>query len=197
MSVDVSIVGMVFALILFIIIFSAMILYLAFRIKETFREEKRRGARVAKTAFLIGTLFLAGGIFYFFATNLAPDPPLPPSNGNEKPLLDLAISYPPAVTMSTRITISFTITNPTEYTAHDVVIQTNVLFEHFSIDSSTHEVEGNVVRIGDVPSGTSVSSLELTSPDKPRNIQDTITLSFQEMDQPVTEELLISVSGKS
>jgi hypothetical protein len=197
MSIDTSIVGMVFALILFIIIFSAMTLYLAFRIKETFREEKRRGARVAKVAFMIGTLFLAGGIFYFFATNLMSGPSLPSSNGNEKPLLSLAISYPPTVTVSTGITISFTITNPTEYTAHDVVIQANVLFEQFSIDSSTHEVEGNVVRIGDVQPGTSVSSLELTSPDRPSNIQDLITLSFKEMDQPVTEELLISVRGRS
>ena len=191
MSIDVSILGIVFALILFIIIFSAIILYLAFRIKETFREEKKRGVRIAKIAFLIGVLFLAGGSFYFFANTLTPAP----SNENGKPQLSLIISYPSKVKMNTKIIIGFTITNPTEYTAHDVVIQTNVLFEHFSIVSSTHDIIGNIVKIGDVQPGTTVSSLELTSPDRPRDVQDTITLTFKEMDQPITEGISISVSG--
>ena len=195
MSIDVSILGIVFALILFIIIFSAVILYLAFRIKETFSEEKRRGVRIAKIAFLIGVLFLAGGSFYFFANTLTPAPPSPPSNENGKPQLSLIISYPSKVKMNTKIIIGFTITNPTEYTAHDVVIQTNVLFEHFSIVSSTHDIIGNIVKIGDVQPGTTVSSLELTSPDRPRDVQDTITLTFKEMDQPITEGISISVSG--
>ena len=39
--VDISIIGMVFTLILFIIFFSAIVLYIAFRIKETFRSEAR------------------------------------------------------------------------------------------------------------------------------------------------------------
>jgi len=197
MSIDVSILGIVFALILFIIIFSAVILYLAFRIKETFREEKRRGVRIAKIAFLIGVLFLAGGSFYFFANTLTPAPPSPPLNENGKPQLSLIISHPSKVKMNTKIIIGFTITNPTEYTAHDVVIQTNVLFEYFSIVSSTHDVIGNIVKIGDVQSGTTVSSLELTSPDRPRDVQDTITLTFKEMDQPITEGISISVSGGS
>ena len=57
MSIDVSILGILFALILFIIVFAAIVLYLAFRIKETFREEKKRGILVVKITFLIGLLF--------------------------------------------------------------------------------------------------------------------------------------------
>lgn len=199
MSIDISIIGIVFALILFIIIISAIILYLAFRIKETFREEKKRGARAVKIAFLIGILFLAGGSFYFFAQILtSPSPPPsnePPSNENGEPQLSLHISYPSTVTMNAKITISFALANPTDYTAHDVTIQTNVLFEHFSIVSSTHEIIGNAVKIGDVQPGTTVSSLELTSPARPINVQDEITLIFKEMEQPITEDLSISVRG--
>ncbi len=200
MSIDVSILGILFALILFIIFFAAIVLYLAFRIKETFREEKRRGILVVKIAFLIGILFLAGGSFYFFARTLTPTPPTPPppsppSDENEKPLLALTISYPSKIKMNTRINITFTITNPTDYTAHGVVIQTNVLFEYFSIISSTHEVIGNVLKIGDVQSGATISSLELTSPNRPREIRDIITLSFIEMSEPITQEISISVSG--
>lgn len=194
MSIDVSIIGIVFALILFIIIVSAIILYLAFRIKETFREEKKRGARAVKIAFLIGILFFAGGSFYFFAQILTSPSPLP-SNGSGEPRLSLTLSYPSAVRMNTKITISFTITNPTNYTAHDVAIQTNVLFEHFSIVSSTHEIIGNILLIGDVQPGTTVSSLELISPSRPTNVQDTVSLTFKEMEQPITEDLSISVSG--
>ena len=197
MSIDISIIGIVFALILFIIVISAIVLYLAFRIKETFREEKKRGARAVKIAFLIGVLFLAGGSFYFFAQILASSSPSPPSDENEngKPRLSLNISYPPTVWMNTKITMGFTITNPTNYTAHDVVIQTNVLFEHFSVVSSTHEIIGNAVKIGDVQPGTTVSSLELTSPARPTTVQDEITLTFKEMEQPITEDLSISVRG--
>lgn len=195
MSIDVSVLGIVFALILFIIVFSAIVLYLAFRIKETFREEKKRGMLVAKIAFFIGILFLAGGSFYFFAKTLTPTPPSQPSNETGKPQLDLSISYPSKVKINTKITISFTITNPTEYAAHSGVIQTNVLFEYFTIVSSTHEIIGNVVKIGDVPPGTTVSSLELNSPGRPGDVHDTISLTYKEMSQPITQEISISVTG--
>ena len=71
MPSDITIIAIVFALILLVVFFSAVILYLAFRIKEAFGKETRRGATIAKVAFLIGILFLAGGIFYFAANSLA------------------------------------------------------------------------------------------------------------------------------
>ena len=209
MSIDVSIIGIVFAIILFIIFFAAVVLYLSFRIKETFREEKKRGMLAVKVAFLIGILFLAGGSFYFFAQILTPsspepdnpinDTPLPPSNdtGNEngKPELAMYISYPSRTRMNTEITMTFSITNPTEYIAHDVVIQTNVLFEYFNVTSSTHKVTGNVVEIGDISPGTTVSSLNLVASSKPGEIRDTITLIFKEMTEQIIQEISISVTG--
>ena len=96
---DLSILGIVFALILFIIFSSAVVLYLAFRIKETFRKEKKRGIGAAKIAFLIGILFLAGGSFYFFARNLM----MQPSNGSDRIELSLSVSNPSSARMSTEI----------------------------------------------------------------------------------------------
>ena len=229
MSLDLSVIGIVFAIILFIIFFAAVVLYLAFRIKETFREEKKRGMLAVKVAFLIGILFLAGGSFYFFAQVLTPqsslpyttppdnsssdttspdttspnttlpDTPLPPSNETEtengNPELAMSVSYPSRTKMNTKITMTFTITNPTEYTAHDVVVQTNVLFEQFNAVSTTYERTGNAIEIGDVPSGTIIVSLELTAPSKPQQMGDTITLTFKEMNKPITQEISISVTG--
>lgn len=235
MSLDLSVIGIVFAIILFIIFFAAVVLYLAFRIKETFREEKKRGMLAVKVAFLIGILFLAGGSFYFFAQILTPqsslldttppdnttlpdntspdttppdnsssnttlpETPLPPSNETEtengNPELTLSISYPSRTTMNAEITMTFTITNPTEYVAHDVVIQTNVLFENFDVINSTHKIIGNVIEIGDVQSGTTISSLELRAPSKPRQIDDTITLAYQEVNEIISQQISISVTG--
>lgn len=214
MSLDLSVIGIVFAIILFIIFFAAVVLYLAFRIKETFREEKKRGMLAVKVAFLIGILFLAGGSFYFFAQiltpqsslpdttppdNSLPDTPSPPSNETEtengNPELTLSISYPSRTKMSTLIAITFSIINPTEYVAHDVIIQTNVLFQDLEVVSSTHEIIGNVIEIGDVQSGTTISSLELRAPSKPRQIDDTITLTYQEVNEIISQQISISVTG--
>ena len=64
---DYSLIGMVLAISMAIILLSGLALYVAFRLRETLREERGRGARAAKVGFLIGLLFLSGGIFYFFA----------------------------------------------------------------------------------------------------------------------------------
>lgn len=215
---DLSVVGIVFAVILFIVFFAAIILYLAFRVKETFREEQKRGMLAVKVGFLIGILFLAGGSFYFFAQVLTPDSQLPdgyvpdlpsdnssssnstspetPSNEteNETPELALSVSYPATTKMGTTITLTFTITNPTEYTAHDAVIQTNELLQKFTVTSSTHTIVGNAIQIGNV-SDTTICSLQLTAPDKPAQVDDTATLTFKEMDDSVTKPISISVAG--
>lgn len=65
---DITIVGTVLAVTVAILLLSGLALYVAFRVRDTLREEKGRGARVAKVAFLIGLLFLSGGVFYFFAS---------------------------------------------------------------------------------------------------------------------------------
>jgi len=195
MSLDLTIIGIVFALILLLIFFSAVVLYLSFRIKETFRKETRKGFTIVKIGFLIGILFLAGGIFYFFANSLGnatgPNQTPPPSN----PYLSLTMSYPSSVTFNTLCTVNITVINPTSAIAHGATIQANTLFADFAIQASTHEVVGNVITIGDIPPGTTIVSLELSTPNKPGTVTDTVNLQFQEMTAPVTQEITISVSG--
>ena len=238
MSMDLSILGIVFAIILFIIFFSAVILYLSFRLKETFREEKKRGMLVVKVGFLIGILFLAGTSFYFFAQVLAPsspspiqqsenstditpipepenpidngtssepepEPPIdntpsPPPNDtiiDGRPELSLIISYPSRIRMNTEITITFSITNPTDYVAHDVVIQTSVLFEYFNLIFSTHKVTGHAIEINEILKGTTISSLTLVSANRPGEIRETIFLIFNEMTEQITQDVSISITG--
>ncbi len=69
---DLSIVGAAIAVTFVVIALSAVTLYLSFKIKETFREDKGTKIQIAKTSFIIGILFLAGGLFYFFAQALSP-----------------------------------------------------------------------------------------------------------------------------
>ena len=130
MDVDLTAIGIVFALILVIIFFSAVVLYLAFRIKETFRKETRKGVTIVKIGFLIGTLFLAGGVFYFFAStvgNITQPTPEP------TPYLNLTISNPSSVTFNSNCTVSFTLINPTNVTAHAATIQADLFFSEFAI----------------------------------------------------------------
>jgi hypothetical protein len=220
MALDIAIIGVVFALILLVIFFSAVVLYLAFRIKETFRKETRRGATIAKIGFLIGILFLAGGIFYFFAntlTNIAePTPTISPSPSptaspspsptdtpsptatptpTPTPVLILGVSAPSQIRMNTPISVSFTISNPTGSTAHGAYITTEGLFADFAVQSSAYEINGNVINIGDVPSGTTIVSIDLVSPDKAGAFTYTIALNFQEMTAPVTKGITILVRG--
>ena len=196
MALDASLIGVVFSLILFIIFFSAIILYLAFRIKETFREEKKRSSTVIELVFLIGILFLAGGSFYFFATTFQNmTNPTPTSTPGPTPVLSLTLSYPSSAKMNTKVTVSFTIINPTTATAHGATIQAPVLLSNFVIQSSTHNVVGNVINIGDVPPGTTIVSLELSTPSKAGLVTDTVNLLYQESTAPVIQELSISVRG--
>lgn len=191
-GVDVALLGLVFALILFILVISAIVLYLAFRIKETFREETRRGVVVAKVAFLVGVLFLAAGGLYFLAQVLSPSSP---SVGGSSPTLTFSLSYPSEVSRNATFTFSVTVTNPTELVAHGAVIQTNVLFQEFTVLSSTHAVTGNIVTLGDVAMGTVIVSVELLAPDMPGTVTDTISLIFAEAEAAQTEGISITVTG--
>lgn len=69
---DFTVVGTVLAVAVAILILSGLALYVAFRVRETFRDQKGKGAKVVTVAFLVGILFLSGGVFYFFASALNP-----------------------------------------------------------------------------------------------------------------------------
>lgn len=177
---------------------------------------------VVKVAFLVGILFLAGGSLYFFAQILSPSSPtnLPPTNdttqtspspetptndtssngstnGNQEqnPELSLFISYPTEVRLNNQFTMTFTVSNPTESSATDVIIQAGAIFENFNVISSSHKMTGNIIEIGDVDPGTTVISLELIAQNRPGTINGYISVTFTEMDEPITETFSISIRG--
>ena len=209
MSLDFSVIGIVFAIILLIIFFSAVVLYLSFRIKETFKKETRRGSTIVKVAFLIGILFLAGGLFYFFAntfTNIndpsatpTPNPtdqptPTPSSTPPQSATLTLSVSAPSQVGMNSQFSVSFTINNPTTFIATGVYLDTDNLFYDFELQTSTHDRAGSIITLGDVSSGVTVVTVNLLSTDR-ATFTNTITLNFQEMINPITESIVISIRG--
>ena len=198
MSIDASILGMVFAIILFIVFFSAIVLYLAYRIKETFRSETRRGIVITKIVFLIGILFLAGGSFYFLAGTFptsSADPTNEPPDDTGATQLSFVVDYPSTIRMNADLTISFTLSNPTAYTAHNVLIQTSGLLDYFTLVSSTHPINGNLISLNEVPPGTIICILELLTSDRPLTIRETITVTYLEMTTPVTQQISITVQG--
>lgn len=208
MSLDFSVIGIVFAIILLIIFFSAVVLYLSFRIKETFRKETRRGSTIAKIAFLIGILFLAGSLFYFFANtftnindpSITPTPtptdqPTPSPTPSQSPILILSVSSPSQVGMNSQFSISFTINNPTIFTATGAYLDTDDLFYDFDLQTSTHERTGSIITLGEVSPGATVATVNLISADRARTFTNSITLNFHEMTNPMTESIIISVRG--
>lgn len=219
MSIDLTIIAIVFTLILLLVFFSAVVLYLSFRIKETFRKETKKGTNIIKTAFLIGVLFLAGAIFYFSAATLtntnqptptaSPTPTTNPTKPGNAPTPTPTVSaspssstptftafYPTATTMDSQITITFTIINPTSTVYKNAIIQTNTLFQSFTVTSATHDVNANIINIGDLPDGTTTVTLQLKAPNRPVEVLDTALLFYQGIQNQPSQQIAISVRGR-
>lgn len=119
---DVTIVGAVLAITVAILLLSGLALYVAFRVRDTLREEKGRGARAAKVAFLIGLLFLSGGVFYFFASGFGASGGSTPVTGTTSATLSTSYSStsssssPPVTSTSSSATSSSSTTTTTTTT---------------------------------------------------------------------------------
>jgi hypothetical protein len=240
MSNDFSIIAIVFTIILILVFFSAVILYLSFRIRETFRKETNRGAKIALTAFLIGIFFLAGAVLYYSATTLtSPEPtnqptptatptnqptptptnpnsspssspiPTPTNHGNQPtptptttPTLNpnqtatFTAFYLSSTTLDSQITLTFTVINPSDINYKNAVIQTNSLFQSFTVISSTDTINANIIDVGDLPSGTTTVTLQLKAPNHPGTFTDTATLIYQGIQNQITQQITITVRGR-
>jgi hypothetical protein len=141
-------------------------------------------------AFLIGILFLVGGGFYFLAQTLYHNP-----NGGGNPALTFNVSYPSSVRGNQNFTIDFVIANPNTYTANGTVIDTGNLFLDFKVTSSNKPITGNVIMVGQVPSGSTVITVGLTAPQRPAAYHYTIYLSYIGASQPIPQQIFISVTG--
>jgi len=82
------------------VFFSAVVLYLSFRIRENFSKGTSR-AKITQTAFLIGILFLAGAILYYSAASLTSPgqtlQPTPTATPTNQPSPTLNPSFNPTI----------------------------------------------------------------------------------------------------
>jgi hypothetical protein len=138
----------VLAISLAIILLSGIALYVAFRVKETFHEERGRGARVAKVALLIGLLFLSGGVFYFFAAGFRSF-----GSGTSSTLSSTVTS---SVSHSTSSTLSSTVTSSvshsTSSTRSSSGTSTSVSSSKTTSSSSSSSVQGGLSLTTSFPS---------------------------------------------
>jgi hypothetical protein len=245
MSIDLTVIAIAFAFILLLIFFSAVVLYLSFRVKETFRKESKRGSNIVKIIFLIGALFLAGAIMYFSATTIAtiqqnqattntptptataspnpstvPSPAINPTNTNPSsgpttspsptPLLPQTsptptpnsatasfsvFFYPSPAAKTSPTAMTMSIINPSSATLRNAVIQTNTLFSFFSTTDSRVNVNAGTISLGDLPSGTTVITIQLQAL-KVGQLDDTLSLVYQSIQNPVIEQISIRIIGK-
>jgi hypothetical protein len=192
-----EILGIGIAVTFAIIALSAVILYLAFRIKETFREEKSLKIQVAKTFFLIGILFLAGGMFYFFANALYPQK----TDTNSSKMIEsgsyakngsvfLGVSYPANIKTDDIYTISFKTYNPSSNVIHNGVIK--VVGLSLLETKSNFNIESDSLALGDIPPGETSGYMLLKSPSYPVVLEG--KLIFQSQDTgTATESVKINV----
>lgn len=139
MPIDFSLIGTVLAVSLAILALSGIALYIAFRLRETLKEERGRGARVVKLAFLIGLLFLSGGVFYFFAAGF----------------------HSPSVTKGTTTpTISSTTTVTTNPGNHKISVSTN---SNTSMPPSTTTSSSTTISTNMSSSSSTSSTITTTS----------------------------------
>lgn len=199
---DIGIIGIGIAVTFAIIALSAITLYLSFRIREIFREGSNPKTQIVKTAFLIGILFLAGGLFYFFAQSIPqaeknqsiandsqtikPEPPA------KKASVLFDMSYPDSIKTGDKFKISFNVYNPSSKTIHDVAIKLGGL--SLSEAKSNFNIDSNMLNLGDLPPGETTGTLILQAPSKPSILEDILVLTSKDFDT-VTKTIKINIMG--
>jgi hypothetical protein len=97
--------------------------------------------------------------------------------------------------MNTSITITFTIINSAGINIQGAVVQTNGLLQEFTAQQSNYPIVGNAVNVGALLPGTTIVSLQLGVPSRPVNFSGTVTLVYEDMLTPLTQQITISVRG--
>src|SRR5450759_5619224 len=195
---NLDILGIGIAVTFAIIAISAVILYLSFRIKEIFREEKSFKVQFAKTFLMLGILFLAGGMFYFFATAMNPHtqnfstvPNASISSANEqKGSVFLGVSYPKSINTEENYTIFFRVYNPSLKEIHNGTIK--MIGLNLEGAKSNFNIESDRIFIRKIASGEISGYLQMKSPSYPVILQG--QLIFQSQDTgAVSESINIGV----
>ena len=196
---NIGILGIGIAITFAIIALSAVTLYLAFRIKETFREEKSLKIQLAKTFFLIGILFLAGGLFYFGAQAITPQKLQNDNNTSEmiesgdaakNGSVFLRVSYPANIKTEDNFTISFMTYNPSQKIIHNASIKLMGL--SLLEAKSNFKILYDSLDLGDMPPGETSGYLLLKAPSHPVTLEGALIFQSQDTDT-VAESLKINV----
>ncbi len=196
---NIGILGIGIAITFAIIALSAVTLYLAFRIKETFREDKGLKIQFVKTFFLIGILFLAGGLFYFGAQAITPQKLQNDTNTSKitesedfakNGSVFLRVSYPANIKTDDNYTVSFVTYNPSPKIIHNASIKLMGL--RLLEAKSNFKILYDRLDLGDMPPGETGGYLLLKAPSRPVVLES--ALIFQSQDtNTVTESLRINV----
>lgn len=181
-----------------IIAFSAIVLYLSFRVKETFKEGKGFKFQLVKTFTLIGILFLAGGMFYFFAQAMSSgnvnDTNFSAMIGNLAPskpdLVSFGVSYPETVRTNENYTLSLTIRSVSPAIIHNATLTLTGL-KLFGA-TSDYAIKGDTLIIGEIMPGESTGHIQLNSPAYPMRIAGTLVLESTEA-KTTTQDVSINV----
>ncbi len=190
-----EILGIGIAVTFAIIALSAITLYLAFRIKETFREEKGLKIQVAKTFFLVGMLFLAGGMFYFFAQGMSSGKINNTSRMienvavSESGVISLGLAYPENVRVNDNYNITFAVKSSAPNTIHNATIKITGL--PLFGTKSNFGIEVDKLILGDLQPGETDGVLQLKAPSYPIVLVGTMLLSSQDTDT-VTQNVRIN-----
>ncbi len=196
---NLNIVGIGITVTFTIIALSAITLYLAFRIKETFRDEKSLKIQLTKTFFLVGILFLAGGMFYFFGQAMSSGKQINDTNfskiiGNttvsESGVISLGLAFPENVRINDNYNITFAVKSSAPNTIHNATIKITGL-PLFGAKSN-FGIEVDKLNLGDLQPGETDGFLQLKAPSYPIVLVGTMLLGSQDTDT-VTQNVRINI----
>ncbi len=196
-----EILGIGIAVTFAIIALSAIILYLSFRIKSTFENDKSVKVQIVKTFFIVGVLFMAGGMFYYFAQAMSSGKADNTSRMiqnevvSESGIISLGLAYPENVRVNDNYNITFAVKSSAPNTIHNATIKITGLPLVFGAKSNFGiEIDKLVLR--DLQPGETDGFLQLKAPSYPIVLVGTMLLSSPDTDT-VTQNVRINIIDAS
>ncbi len=168
-------------------------------VKETFSQGQGFKFQLVKTFLLIGVLFLAGGMFYYFAQAIiSSEKVMYGANFSEigniitsKPkVISLGMSYPDSVGVNESYTLSFTIRSLSQTVIHNATIKLTGL-KLFGAKSD-FKIERGTLIVGNILPDETTGHIQLNAPMYPIVLNGVLILETPEA-ETVTKEVRINV----
>jgi hypothetical protein len=192
---DLWIFGIGIAVAFAIIALSAIILYLSFRIKSTFENDKSVKVQIVKTFFIVGVLFMAGGMFYYFAQAMSSGKANNTSRMiqnevvSESGVISLGLAYPENVRVNDNYNITFAVKSSAPNTIHNATIKITGL--PLLGAKSNFGIEVDKLNLGNLQPGETDGFLQLKAPSYPIVLVGTMLLSSQDTDTVIQNVKII------